>query len=145
LGLEWQEPVLRQSAHFADYRAAAEQLERLGLLYRCFMTRAELAALAAQHPHAVDPDGAPRVSRVSSISVAERARRQEGGRPYALRLDLERALAIVRERTGGTLLSFDELTADGRSTRRIAVRPERWGDVVIVRKDVPASYHLRSE
>lgn len=142
LGLEWEEPVLRQSEHFADYSAAAKVLERLGLLYPCFMTRAELAKLAAQSPGSVDPDGAPRVSRLNGLSADELARRHESGRPYALRLDMERALALVREATGSRTLSFVELAADGHSARRIPARPERWGDVVIVRKDVPASYHL---
>lgn len=142
LGLEWEEPVLRQSEHFADYRAAAEKLEHLGLLYPCFMTRAELAALAARRPEAVDPDGAPRVSRLDGLSANERARRRASGRPFALRLDMERALGLVREKTGAATLSFAELAADGRTARRIPARPERWGDVVIVRKDVPASYHL---
>lgn len=142
LGLEWEEPVLRQSEHFADYRAAAEKLDSLGLLYPCFMTRTELAALAAQRPDAVDPDGAPRISRLTGIPTGEQARRLASGWPYALRLDMERALGLVRDKTGTTTLSFAELAADGRTIRRIRARPDRWGDVVIVRKDVPASYHL---
>lgn len=141
LGLEWEEPVLRQSEHLADYRAAAERLERLGLLYPCVMTRAELAALALAHPGDIDPDGAPRISR-RSMSAEERARRLEGGQPYALRLDMERALAMAREMTGGTAIVFTEVDGDGRTTGQVQTRPERWGDVVLVRKDVPASYHL---
>ena len=142
LGLEWEEPVLRQSEHFADYRAAAERLERLGLLYPCFMTRAELAALRAAHPHALDPDGAPRISRRHANSTEERVKRQEKGEPFALRLDMERALAVLQERTGSRTLSFADLDADSRTIRRAEAKPERWGDAVIVRKDVPASYHL---
>lgn len=141
LGLEWEEPVLRQSEHLADYRSAAERLERLGLLYPCVMTRAELAALALAHPGDIDPDGAPRISR-RSMSAEERARRLEGGQPYALRLDMERALAMAREMTGGTAIVFTEVDGDGRTTGQVQTRPERWGDVVLVRKDVPASYHL---
>lgn len=107
LGLEWEEPVLRQSEHFPDYQAAAEKLERLGLLYPCFLTRAELAAFAAANSHARDPDGAPRISRVGSdMSDAERTRRRENGERFALRLDMSRALSLLREKTGREDLFF---------------------------------------
>ena len=33
LGLEWEEPVRRQSDHFADYAAARERLAAMGLVY----------------------------------------------------------------------------------------------------------------
>src|SRR6516162_5684846 len=48
LGIPWQQPVRRQSEHFADYRLAIGQLEAEGLLYPSFETRRELAALAAE-------------------------------------------------------------------------------------------------
>ena len=50
---------------------------------------------------------------------------------YALRLDMARALA------GTQALTFEE---DGEGT--IACHPEQFGDVVLARKDAPASYHL---
>jgi glutamyl-Q tRNA(Asp) synthetase len=143
LGLEWEEPVLRQSQHFADYQAAADRLQRLGLLYPCPMTRADLAALAASQPGDVDPDGAPRVLRRNCIHLREEwAMRLERGEPYALRLDMERAVALAREMAGDAAFTFTEFGTDGRPLRQVRTQPERWGDVVIVRKDVPASYHL---
>lgn len=143
LGLEWEEPVLRQSEHFADYQTAADRLQSLGLLYPCPMTRADLAALATAQPGVVDPDGAPRVSRRSASHLQEEwARRIERGEPYALRLDMERALALAREMAGDAALTFTEFGPDGRAVRQVRTQPERWGDVVIVRKDIPASYHL---
>ncbi len=143
LGLEWEEPVLRQSEHFADYQAAADRLQSLGLLYPCPMTRADLAALATAQPGVVDPDGAPRVSRRSASHLQEEwARRIKRGEPYALRLDMERALALAREMAGDAAFAFTEFGLDGRAVRQVRTQPERWGDVVIVRKDIPASYHL---
>ena len=143
LGLEWEEPVLRQSEHFADYQAAADRLQSLGLLYPCPMTRADLAALATAQPGVVDPDGAPRVSRRSASHLQEEwASRIERGEPYALRLNMERALALAREMAGDAALTFTEFGLDGRAVRQVRTQPERWGDVVIVRKDIPASYHL---
>lgn len=143
LGLEWEEPVLRQSEHFADYQTAADRLQSLGLLYPCPMTRADLAALATAQHGVVDPDGALRVSRRSAFHFQEEwARRIERGEPYALRLDMERALALAREMAGDAALTFTEFGLDGRAVRQVRTQPERWGDVVIVRKDIPASYHL---
>jgi len=140
LGLEWEEPVLRQSEHFADYQAAAERLQRMGLLYPCYLTRADLAAFAAANPRAVDPDGAPRLSREQFLtSKAERG--GDPGERFALRLDMRRALSLLREKCGRDALFFSEWDGAGR-VRRVRAAPERWGDVVIVRKDVPASYHL---
>src|SRR5215510_538533 len=44
LGLDWEEPVRRQSDHFADYASALERLESDGLLYPCFCSRKDIAA-----------------------------------------------------------------------------------------------------
>src|SRR6059036_3135173 len=33
LGLDWEQPVRRQSDHFADYAAAVQRLDSAGLLY----------------------------------------------------------------------------------------------------------------
>src|SRR5580700_9964774 len=47
LGLEWEEPVRRQSQHFAKYRTALIQLEAAGVIYPSFESRAEIARLIA--------------------------------------------------------------------------------------------------
>ena len=59
LGLDWERPVRRQSEHMADYRAALDRLEAMGLLYPCFLSRKELdAALSAPHFRAMQgPEG----------------------------------------------------------------------------------------
>ena len=42
LGITWEEPVLRQSAHFDFYRAALARLEAAGLIYPTFESRGEI-------------------------------------------------------------------------------------------------------
>ena len=142
LGIGWEEPVLRQSEHFETYRAAARRLEEMRLLYPCFATRAEIAEAAQARPQGLDPDGAPLYpgihKRLSSSEIEERRGR---GDPFALRIDMDRALETARRLLAGRALTFTELDPEGRPTT-IEARPERWGDAVIVRKDVPASYHL---
>ena len=127
LGLTWDEPVRRQSEHYADYRAALAKLEALGLIYPSFESRAEIARTAMGR----DPDGAPLYSGIGKLlSAAERQRRIDAGEPYALRLDMSAAIA----RSGA--LQWSE---DGKS---VDAEPTAWGDVVLARKETPTSYHL---
>ncbi|HEY6992844.1 MAG TPA: tRNA glutamyl-Q(34) synthetase GluQRS [Xanthobacteraceae bacterium] len=140
LGISWEEPVRRQSAHFDDYRAALARLDRLGLLYPSFESRSEIAELVAARealaPWPRDPDGAPLYpGDARALSLAERRRRMASGKPYALRLDMSAAIA----RTGP--LNWSEIDFGGES-RTVAAAPAMWGDVVLARKDTPTSYHL---
>jgi glutamyl-Q tRNA(Asp) synthetase len=140
LGLTWAEPVLRQSQRLAAYRAASARLEAMGVLYPCFATRAEIAEAAGGAER--DPDGAPLYPGLfRHRSAAEIAARRAKGERFALRLDMGRALAAARLKLGGAPLSFIELDAGGLP-RTIPAQPERWGDAILVRKDVPTSYHL---
>ena len=97
LGITWEQPVRRQSAHLDDYRAALAELDAQGLLYPSFESRAEIAALVAERArHGVwpcDPDGAPLYpGNAKSGSTAERRRRIDAGDRYALRLDMTEAI-----------------------------------------------------
>ncbi len=130
LGLDWDGEVRVQSQHLADYRAALDQLAARDLLYPCFCTRADIQQSAAA-PHT--PDGAPLYpGTCRRLSDTERAARIAAGIPHAHRLDMQRALAGV-----GTALTFEEEGAGP-----LPCHPERFGDVVLARKDAPASYHL---
>lgn len=139
LGLTWEEPVLYQSAHFDRYRAAADRLAALGLLYPCFASRAEIAAGA--NPEARDPDGAPLYPGLWRAAPADRvAERLAAGEPFALRLDMARALDALARRGVGPL-TFTAIVETGEATT-VPAEPERWGDAVLVRKDTPTSYHI---
>jgi len=132
LGLDWDGEVRLQSAHLAEYRAALARLDARGLLYPCFCTRAEIrreVAGAAEAPQ--DPDGASRYPGTCRLlNGDERASRVASGVPYALRLDMAKALRLVPP------LSCEEEGV------RVACDPAIFGDVVLGRKDTPASYHL---
>jgi glutamyl-Q tRNA(Asp) synthetase len=140
LGLTWEEPVLVQSEHFSEYLAAADKLIAQGLLYPCFATRAEIAAAA--DPSKTDPDGAPLYPGIWKGASAEKVQeKMQAGESPALRLDMTEAMRILKEKRGDAPLTFTEVDDDG-SRRQLPADPARWGDAVIVRKDVPASYHL---
>jgi glutamyl-Q tRNA(Asp) synthetase len=128
LGLDWDGGVRRQSAHFDDYRAALARLDAMQVLYPCFCTRAEVAE-AASAPHG--PAGAIYPGTCRGLSAAERERRIAAGLPYALRLDIARAIEAT-----GPFAWEDERAGP------VAADPAAHGDVVLARKDTPASYHL---
>ncbi len=127
LGIDWDGDVRRQSEHFSDYRVALDRLDAMGMLYPCFCTRADIAR-AASAPHGTEMIY-PGTCR--HLAADERRRRIAAGGAYALRLDVSRAL----DRTG-PLDWIDEAAGT------IAADPLSLGDVVLARKDTPASYHL---
>ncbi len=103
-----------------------------GLLYPCFCTRREIQDEIARAPSAPQgPDGPVYPGRCRALTSVERAERIASGEPYALRLDL----AAARERTGA-------LRWRDRGRGWQDASPEAFGDLVLARKDAPASYHL---
>lgn len=126
LGLDWDGDVLFQSSRLAAYDAALAELKARGLIYPCFCTRSQIAAAGAQP----GPEGLVYPGTCRALSDAERADRM-ARQPHAWRLDVGKAL----EHTGA--LVWHDMAAGGQ-----AAKPELFGDVVLARKDAPASYHL---
>ncbi len=119
LGLEWDE-VRAQSARLASYAAAAEALKARGLLYPCTCTRTQIEAAGAREGSQglIYPGTCKRLP-------------PDPARPAAWRLDAAGAQAET-----GPLVWEDALAG------AIPVDLADVGDVVLVRKDLPASYHL---
>jgi glutamyl-Q tRNA(Asp) synthetase len=131
LGLDWERPVRRQSEHFSDYAAALERLDALGLLYACDCTRGDIARHATEDSPR-DPDGALLYPGTCHDKPRRPAWEVLSSGDVALRLDMSAAL-----RRAPSNLAWNEHGAGA-----IPAEPERWGDVVLARKDTPASYHL---
>lgn len=119
LGLRWDGEVVRQSLRIESYQQAGDRLKALGLLYPCRCTRAEIAAAA----HTSGPDGPlyPGTCRGKAVDP-------DGAQ---WRMDMAKAAAMA-----GPLHWTDELAGAQQA------KPEMFGDVVLLRKDAPASYHL---
>ena len=133
LGITWELPVRRQSDHLSDFAAAADSLQQQGLLYPCFCTRKDIQQeinAAGGAPHG--PDGPVYPGTCKHLSPAERDDRIAAGQSFALRLNLEKAIRIT-----GSDLPWRDL-AKGWQT----ARPEIFGDIVLIRKDIGSSYHL---
>ena len=132
LGLHFDGAVMVQSDRFDVYVDALERLKSMGLLYPCFCTRAEIKAQIAEMgraPHATLGYLYPGTCKhLSADDAAERIAR---GDAHAWRLDTERVQDLI-----GTPLWHDM----HKGTQRCV--PSLYGDVVLARKEMPASYHL---
>lgn len=139
LGIAFEEPVRRQSEHFADYAAALEQLDDRGLLYPCFCTRKEIAdeiARAASAPHG--PDGPLYPGTCRRLPKEPRQAKIDSGTSYALRLDVQKAISLIP----GALTFVERGAGPAGETGAQLARPALFGDIVLARKELPASYHL---
>lgn len=132
LGLDWEEPVRRQSDHFDDYAAVLDRLRGLGVVYRCFKTRREILEDIARAPHRI---GEVYRGPLSPLSTDEEATRVAAGDPFAWRLSLDRCREVLGARYGA--MRFVE---DGQGDQ--VADPDPLGDVILARKDVGTSYHI---
>ena len=134
LGLEWEQPIRRQSEHLDDYAAALGQLRQRDLVYPCFCTRKDILAEIEQSgaaPHGPGELLYPGLCR--DMSEDERKSRISKGEKFALRLNLEKSLDAT---VGEELTWFDRRQGPQKA------QPELLGDAVLARKDIRTSYHL---
>jgi glutamyl-Q tRNA(Asp) synthetase len=142
LGIQWEQPVRRQSEHLDEYRAALGKLAAMRLTFPSFESRAEIAHMVGDRdvrerwPR--DPDGVPLYPGAArQLKELDRQARIERGDPYAIRLDMEKAT----EWTGPLRWSETGAGPSGE-TGDMAAEPAAWGDVIVGRKETPTSYHL---
>ena len=140
LGVGWDGEIVFQSSRLDHYEAALARLRDLGLLYPCFCTRADIAA-STTAPHG--PEGPVYPGTCRSLPARERDRRIAAGDPHAWRIDMRTAAAQAGP------LHWQNLPFPPRanplplkSPDSIKADPLAAGDVVLARKDAPASYHL---
>ncbi len=135
LGLDWERPVRRQSEHLSDYTNALARLRDMGLLYRCFRTRAEIAAAIGAAPHEPQCADSP-----GSLPPDIEADRLAAGEPFAWRLSLEAAERLLAGFSG---MGFEERgSGPAGETGWIDADPWTAGDIIVARKDLGVSYHL---
>lgn len=142
LGLQWEEPVMRQSTRFSVYEDALDRLRALDLVYPCYATRTDIrTAVAAQSDDwPSDPDGQPHYPGLwRDPPRTALLRKKAENAPFALRLKIDATMRTAGLDPGAAV-AWQE--TDGQSISLALGRPADWGDVVIARKDVPTSYHL---
>jgi glutamyl-Q tRNA(Asp) synthetase len=124
LGLKWDGPVQYQSDRLARYLEALEKLKAMGLVYRCECSRGAIAAALQSAAVVHGPDG-------PHYPGTCRGRDVPGDVPHSWRLDMAKAVQVAGRLCWHDMAAGDQL-AD----------PMLFGDVVLWRKDAPASYHL---
>lgn len=132
LGLHFDGAIMVQSRRFDVYGAALSRLREKGLLYPCFCTRGQIRAQLAElgrAPHASLGDIYPGTCK--RLSEEEVLSRLEAGEAHSWRLDMERVQDLIG-------------CPCWRDLRRGLQRcvPTLYGDVILARKEFPASYHL---
>jgi glutamyl-Q tRNA(Asp) synthetase len=122
LGLRHDGDVVFQSQRVDHYAAALGKLRDMGLVYRCWCTRSDIVDALKQRPVRHGPDGPVYPGTCRGV---------ERDGPHSWRLDMTAAMAQVGP------LTWSDLQAGPQSAD-----PLQFGDVVLWRKDAPASYHL---
>ena len=136
LGLRWDGGVHYQSARLAFYEEALEKLSAMDLIYPCFCTRADIAAEIADSASAPHGDFGPLYpGTCRHLSDTERLARAH--EPHCWRLDMSKALEIAKS-------NHERLIWEDAFAGTVIAQPHLAGDVVLARKDAPASYHLAS-
>lgn len=130
LGLDWDGEVVFQSERLDSYAKAAEQLQAKGLLYPCFCTRSSMRAVQQDEGLVAGPDGPIYPGTCRNLSQDDSYERLKV-EPHNWRLDVEQAVRLT-----GDLFWHDEARG-----KQIA-DPRALGDVVLIPKDTPVSYHL---
>lgn len=138
LGLDFEEEIMVQSTRLETYGEALDRLHALGVLYPCFCTRREIREewerIADAPQEGRDgilsplPVYSGKCRDLSPELVTERMGR---GDAYTWRLDCRRAEDLVG------MLEWTDLK---RGTQSCV--PSSLGDVILGRKDAPASYHI---
>lgn len=123
VGLDWDEPPLRQSERFHLYDEAIDRLAAAGLTYPCYCTRREIRE-AASAPHGDSPDGGyPGTCR--DLDARGRHQREQAGRRPAVRLRAQvDVLAFTDELAGPTTAAVDDVVLrrnDGVPAYNLAV------------------------
>jgi glutamyl-Q tRNA(Asp) synthetase len=136
LGVDWDEPVRRQSDHLEAYRAVLEGLAARGLIYPCRCSRRDIREAASAPQEGAlhhGPDGIVYPGTCRGRAMAD------AGPVDAIRLDMAKALNTMRD-----LPVLTETGARHRGARPLTRRAMRdtVGDVVLARPGMAASYHL---
>ncbi len=142
LGLTWDGAMRRQSEHFNDYAGMLQRLRAMGVLYRCFLTRREIAEQSLTAPHAAGEEAEGLVYRgpAQPMSTDEEEARIARGESYAWRLSMRYSPDLLGEEF--SRLVFREQQSGSDEEHPVTADPEPLGDVILGRNDTPASYHI---
>ena len=140
LGLSWENSVRRQSDHTQDYLKAISKLKDMGIIYPCFCSRKEIwneVNRISNAPHNAVKGGLGPIypGTCRSMTLDEQENRIISGDMHAFRIDISKALQIVRNKRVD--FYWEDLDYGTQTPK-----PEIFGVFIIARKDGTPSYHL---
>jgi glutamyl-Q tRNA(Asp) synthetase len=133
LGIEWEEPILKQNTRLSTYKEVIEILINKNLLYPCSCTRRGInqALLAPQNaPPTTNYPGTCRLRLMSEKNKTDN-----------IRLNVSKAMCYIKN------LNYSKLTFTDNFYKNIKHQinensPYLQDDIIIARKDIGTSYHL---
>lgn len=146
LGIQWIEPVMRQSERMPAYLEALERLAEQGLCYPCRCSRRDIReALAAPQESAPERGSVSKPATTAAYPGTCRGRSMSGREASdSVRLDIRKAIAFLGGADAIRNLRFEEISPLRAGIRHLD--PEDllggFGDIVLARRDAGTSYHL---
>jgi glutamyl-Q tRNA(Asp) synthetase len=140
LGLKWDGKIRRQSDHFDEYEKIIKQLKERNLIYPCYCSRKEIRAEIhnanlAPHDTFSGLQGPIYPGTCRSLTEKQSREKSDQGHSFALRLNSTLAMQIANKSSGP--LIWNDLEKGN-----VLASLDHLGDVVLARKETPASYHL---
>ena len=127
LDIYWREPEIYQSERLVRYKNALEILQQEGLIYPCYLSRTEISEFLSPPESGLSKQPHTR----NLLSDSQINTRQKHGIKPAYRLDMSKAINSVGD------VFWQNI--DGQVNKAV---PEKFGDIILGRRDITASYHL---
>lgn len=133
LGLDWPNPVLRQSGNLDAYATALNSLQVMGLTYSCECTRGDIRAAVAEPVFGPDGMVYPSTCRNKVLTQND----------HAVRLNMANAIKHLGGVDMVNGLHFTEIN-DGVREYNLDANDllTNCGDIILARRDVGTSYHM---
>ncbi len=132
LGIEWSQPIIKQTDRLNAYTAALSKLQEIGAVYPCFCTRREITTELSNILHAPHgPEGAHYPGTCRNLSKSEITRNIQNGLTPSWRLH-----------TNYLKKNLPKLQFQDQQYGKISVDLDLLGDVILARKDIGTSYHI---
>ena len=133
LGIEWEEPILKQNTRLSTYKEVIEILMNKNLLYPCSCTRKGINQALLAPQNASPTTNYPGTCRLRLMS--------EKNKTDNIRLNVNKAMRYIKN------LNNENLTFTDNFYKNIKHQinensPYLQDDIIIARKDIGTSYHL---
>ena len=133
LGIEWEEPILKQNTRLSTYKEVIEILLNKNLLYPCSCTRKGINQALLAPQNASPTTNYPGTCRLRLMS--------EKNKTDNIRLNVNKAMRYIKN------LNNENLTFTDNFYKNIKHQinensPYLQDDIIIARKDIGTSYHL---